>query len=104
MKRLQSIIDERRRGKEQEVPVQHHDVLEAMMNNVDEDGRPLTDEEMIDTLIVYLLAGHESSAHTGMWIMILLYQNPDVWQKALVSCALHLRLARSSQEFKNIHA
>lgn len=50
----------------------------------DEDGWTLEDEVIIDLLLSYLLAGHESSAHGILWTVIYLLQNPQVLQKAKV--------------------
>ena len=54
------------------------------MDVEDESGRKLTDEEIIDVLLMYLNAGHESSGHTMMWATTYLEQHPEVLQKAKV--------------------
>ncbi|KAK1286040.1 Ent-kaurenoic acid oxidase 2 [Acorus calamus] len=48
----------------------------------DENGRSLTDEEVIDVLIMYLNAGHESSGHITMWTTVLLQEHPEFLEKA----------------------
>lgn len=60
------------------------DMLDALLEAEDEDGRRLSDEEIIDVLIMYLNAGHESSGHTMMWATIFLQQHPHFLQKAKV--------------------
>lgn len=58
--------------------------MDALLDAEDEDGRRLSDEEIIDILIMYLNAGHESSGHTMMWATIFLQQHPQFLQKAKV--------------------
>lgn len=50
----------------------------------DEEGRMLEDEDIIDLLLVFLLAGHESSAHGILWTIIYLIDHPHVFQRAKV--------------------
>ncbi|KAK6143055.1 hypothetical protein DH2020_023403 [Rehmannia glutinosa] len=42
----------------------------------------LKDEEIIDVLVMYLNAGHESSGHITMWATLFLQKNPDVFKRA----------------------
>jgi ent-kaurenoic acid hydroxylase len=34
---------------------------------------------------MYLIAGHESSAHISMWATVFLQENPEIFAKAKVS-------------------
>lgn len=61
------------------------DMMDALLEAEDEDGRRLSDEEIIDVLLMYLNAGHESSGHTMMWAAIFLHQHPQFLQKAKVT-------------------
>uniref|UniRef100_A0A803MZT9 Ent-kaurenoic acid oxidase n=1 Tax=Chenopodium quinoa TaxID=63459 RepID=A0A803MZT9_CHEQI len=80
---FQAIIDERRAVKRDGVAIKaKSDIMDDLLEVKDENGRKLTDEEIIDLLIMYLNAGHESSAHTIMWATVLLQQNPEIFQKA----------------------
>lgn len=74
---LQEAVDERRALESGN----KEDVLNALLVAVDEDGNHLTDEEIIDILVMYLNAGHESSAHTMMWILIFLNEHPQILEK-----------------------
>ena len=58
--------------------------MDALLDVEDENGRRLSDEEIIDVLIMYLNAGHESSGHTMMWATIFLQQHPNFLGKAKV--------------------
>ncbi|PON56718.1 Cytochrome P450 [Parasponia andersonii] len=80
---FQSIVEERRfQRKDNLVPTKKKDMMDALLDVEDESGRKLTDEEIIDVLLMYLNAGHESSGHTMMWTTIFLEQHPDILQKA----------------------
>ncbi|CAN0900436.1 Ent-kaurenoic acid oxidase 1 [Linum grandiflorum] len=93
---LQSILDERRSKMKQEKVEEgetgskedgkkkrkKRDMMDELMRVEDENGRKLRDEEITDILLMYLNAGHESSAHVSMWATLLLYQHPDCLRKA----------------------
>lgn len=59
-------------------------MMEALLDAEDENGRRLDDEEIIDILVMYLNAGHESSGHITMWATLFLQEHPEVLQKAKV--------------------
>ncbi|CAN1825292.1 Ent-kaurenoic acid oxidase 1 [Linum perenne] len=80
---LQSVLDERRnRIKQEKKKKKKKDMMDELMRVEDENGRRLRDEEIIDILLMYLNAGHESSAHVTMWATVLLHQHPHCLQKA----------------------
>ena len=47
----------------------------------DEDGQPMSDQELRDEMITMLLAGHETTATSLSWVVHRLLQNPDVLEK-----------------------
>ena len=60
----------------------HGDLLTMFMQAVDEDtGERMTDAQLRDEVLTMILAGHETTATTLMWTLILLAQNPDVLTK-----------------------
>ncbi|KAJ7950682.1 Cytochrome P450 family ent-kaurenoic acid oxidase [Quillaja saponaria] len=79
---LQSVVDERRSRRSKTLTTENKDMMDALMDVEDENGRKLSDEEIIDILIMYLNAGHESSGHITMWTTILLQQHPEYLRKA----------------------
>ncbi|CAI0456344.1 unnamed protein product [Linum tenue] len=89
---LQSVLDERKSrikqedesGKQQLGKSKKVDMMDELMGVEDENGRKLRDEEIIDVLLMYLNAGHESSAHVTMWAMVLLHQHHDCLRKARI--------------------
>nr|XP_043626997.1 ent-kaurenoic acid oxidase 1-like [Erigeron canadensis] len=79
---LQPIVRERRNKREATQGMSTKDMLDALVDTEDENGKRLDDEDIIDTLIMYLNAGHESSAHLTMWATILLQGHPEYFQIA----------------------
>ncbi|CAN6588992.1 unnamed protein product [Malus baccata var. baccata] len=80
---FQSIVDERRaQRKSGNYYVKKKDMMDAMLDVEDDDGSKLTDEDIIDVLLMYLNAGHESSGHTIMWATVFLQANPEAFQRA----------------------
>ncbi|KAK4852992.1 hypothetical protein QYF36_002023 [Acer negundo] len=57
-------------------------MLDALLNVEDETGRKLEDDEIIDVLLMYLNAGHESSGHIIMWATVFLQAHPHYLHKA----------------------
>ncbi|KAI5655878.1 hypothetical protein M9H77_33065 [Catharanthus roseus] len=45
-------------------------------------GRKLSDEEIVDLIIIYFLAGNESTGHAVTWAIMLLQKHPQFLQKA----------------------
>ncbi|KAG8473837.1 hypothetical protein CXB51_035861 [Gossypium anomalum] len=79
---FQSVVNERRNERKTKKWLKKEDMLDALMEVKDEKGETLQDEEIIDIMLMYLNAGHESSAHTTMWAIIFLQQHPHFLQKA----------------------
>lgn len=80
---FQSILDDRKlRRKGNSQTKSKKDMMDALLDVEDENGRRLTDEEIIDILVMYLNAGHESSGHTIMWATLFLQGHPEFFQKA----------------------
>ncbi|MGH7558061.1 MAG: cytochrome P450 [Gemmatimonadota bacterium] len=66
------IIDEHRDGHDR------GDLLSALMQVRDEDGRPMDEKQLRDETITMLLAGHETTALALTWTWFLLSQHPEV--------------------------
>lgn len=60
------------------------DMMDRLMEVKDENGKELDDEEIIDVLVMYLNAGHESSGHITMWATVLMQKHPEVFKRAKV--------------------
>ena len=76
---LQAEINERR-TEEKEGDT---DVLSLMMAARDENGQPMSDEELRDELLTILFAGHETTATTLAWAFYQIHQRLDVREKLL---------------------
>ena len=74
--RLFQLIHERRMAAEP-----HDDVLSLLLSATDTEGRPLSDEEIRDELMTFLLAGHETTANALTWTWFLLSQYGSVRER-----------------------
>ena len=63
------------------------DIMALLVAARDEDGRPMSDEEIRDELVTMLLAGHETTATSLAWVIHRLMQNPDVLATARAEAA-----------------
>ncbi|KAG6511493.1 ent-kaurenoic acid oxidase 1-like [Zingiber officinale] len=79
---LQSVLNERKAMRRTNLSPTKNDMMDRLMEVEDANGRKLCDEEIIDVLIMYLNAGHESSGHITMWATVFLQEHPDVFEKA----------------------
>ena len=77
------IIRERRRSEND-----NGDLLSMLMSARDEDGSRMTDRQLRDEVMTFLLAGHETTALSLSWAWFLLTENPEAENK------LHHELAR----------
>ncbi len=68
------IIERRRRAQDSGSPPQ--DLLGLLMEARDEEGRPMTDQQLRDESMTLLLAGHETSANALSWTFYLLDRHP----------------------------
>lgn len=59
------------------------DILSLMMLARDENGEPMTDEELRDELMTLLVAGHETTASALAWALYWIHRLPEVREKLL---------------------
>lgn len=81
-KRIQSTVErcirrQRDRGKDD-------GLLGQLLSARDDEGKPLTDEQIRDELITLFMAGHETTALTLTWTLARLSLHPH-WQRQLVA-------------------
>ncbi|KAM0918708.1 hypothetical protein ACQ4PT_008686 [Festuca glaucescens] len=79
---LQGVLDERRAASAGRFAGASLDMMDRLIKVKDEYGRMLEDDDIIDILIMYLNAGHESSGHITMWATVLMQENPEVLARA----------------------
>ncbi|KAJ1386546.1 Cytochrome P450 [Sesbania bispinosa] len=80
-KLLQALMDRKRKRTNRETKTKK-DMMDLLMEVKDEEGTQLEDEDIIDILLIFLLAGHESSAHGVLWTIIYLIDHPHVLHRA----------------------
>lgn len=85
LKILQTELDERRAmRKSDDRQKAKKGMIDLMMEVEDENGTKLEDEDIKDLLLMFLLAGHESTSHAAMWTILYLHLHPEMLQKAKV--------------------
>jgi cytochrome P450 len=73
----ETIYAELARRRVQEDLAQRTDILSLLMQARDEDGEPMTDDELRDELVTLLLAGHETTATSVAWAIERLVRHPQ---------------------------
>ncbi len=73
--------------RKQQAPSQ--DILSLLMAVQDEDGQPMSAEELHDELLTLLLAGHEATTNAIIWALYWTHHTPPVLEKlrAELDCA-----------------
>ena len=75
---LYRVIAEHRRAPDLD---ERGDILSMLLLARDEDGQPLSDEELRDELMTLLLAGHETTASSLSWAFEQLTQKPQTLER-----------------------
>jgi cytochrome P450 len=76
---LQSVIEERRKS-----PDDRHDLVNMLLSASDpETGRTMSDAEIVDNLMTFITAGHETTALGLAWTFDLLARHSEVESKVL---------------------
>jgi cytochrome P450 len=70
----------RRRRADPEVE-ERDDILSLLVRATQEDGSPMSDQELRDELVTLLVAGHETTATTLSWALERLLRHPAAWQR-----------------------
>jgi cytochrome P450 len=85
LKRLDELLyDEIAERRKDERIGERLDLLSRMMRPA-EDGEALTDAELRDQLVTFLLAGHETTATTLAWVLHELAHRPDLLERARIA-------------------
>ena len=56
-------------------------MIDLFMEVEDEKGHKLEDKNIVDLLLLFLIAGHQSSASAVTWATIFLHDNPETLKK-----------------------
>ncbi|TKS63741.1 MAG: cytochrome P450 [Nitrospira sp.] len=73
--RIRSFIQNRRAPQHQN---QNEDMLSLLLAATDEAGQPLSDKEIRDELVTFMIAGHDTTANALTWTWYLLSQSSTV--------------------------
>jgi len=74
--RIQRFIDERRAS-----PMERNDFLSILLEARDDEGNPMSDEQVMAECLTLFGAGHETTATALTWAWYLLCQHPDIYEK-----------------------
>ena len=74
--RIQSFIDERRTN-----PGERNDFLSLLLQARDENGKHMSDKQIMAECLTLFGAGHETTATALAWSWYLLCQHPESYQK-----------------------
>jgi cytochrome P450 len=73
---IQHFIDVRRNSL-----TERNDFLSILLQARDEDGKPMSDEQLMAECLILFGAGHETTATALSWTWYLLCQHPEIYQK-----------------------
>ncbi len=73
---IQRFIDERRSN-----PMERNDFLSILLQAKDEDGKPMSDEQLMAECLTLFGAGHETTATSLTWTWYLLCQHPEIYRR-----------------------
>ncbi|KAJ4296385.1 hypothetical protein N0V90_006430 [Kalmusia sp. IMI 367209] len=77
-KTSQEVIDKRKQN-----PTEKKDLLNGMLNGVDtKTGEKMTEESIIDNMITFLIAGHETTSGLLSFTFYYLLKNPSAYERA----------------------
>ena len=72
-----------------EAPRERTDVLSLLLAARDEDGAPMSDQELRDEMVTLLLAGHETTATTLAWVLQYVLAHADVYARVRAELAAY---------------
>lgn len=78
-RQLFGLIAERRAAADRDA--ERTDILSLLLHARDEQGEPLTDQELRDELLSLVLAGHETTANSLAWIFERLLRTPAAYDR-----------------------
>ncbi|NJL09422.1 MAG: cytochrome P450 [Calothrix sp. SM1_7_51] len=74
-------------GERREQAEKRNDILSLLLSASDEDGNPMTDEELHDELMTLMLGGNETTATAMSWAFYWIHHLPEVREKLLQELA-----------------
>ncbi|XP_057858655.2 cytochrome P450 716B2 [Cryptomeria japonica] len=83
LKRLNSMVNLRRREIAEGKTAPDQDLMSCLITMKDDDNKSLTDEEIIDNMLVLMIGGHDTTASLLAQLVRMLYLNPHVYKSVL---------------------
>ncbi len=96
-----ALIAERRSRPPEATP---QDVLSLIVQARDENGQPLSDQQVVDHLKILLVAGHEMTTTLGAWLLYLLATHPAYLTRVRQELARVLPGSASAISFEALRA
>ncbi|KAL4271458.1 hypothetical protein GQ457_13G025020 [Hibiscus cannabinus] len=78
---IQPHLDERRYKNSDDRNIEKG-MIDLLLEAKDEDGEELENELIVNLLLGFLIAGHETTAHIASWLTIYLHDRPETLRKA----------------------
>lgn len=96
---VRSLIRQRQQDKGR-----HNDLLDMLLKaRYEESGQPMTEEQVIDEILIILIAGHETTANAISWSLYLLARHPDELRNAReASRSLELHEITGNEVLNNV--
>lgn len=69
-------------GKQDKQTAHGRDLIDILLQMRTADGRPFDTHTMVDEFVLFLFAGHETTAHTLGFALLELLRNPEVYRRA----------------------
>ncbi|QHO44902.1 Beta-amyrin 11-oxidase [Arachis hypogaea] len=100
---VKSVVEDRKTMlKNGEMLSEKKDLVDVLLELEDVNGRKLKGEDIVDLLILFLIAGHLSTATVMMWAMIYLSNNPLAFKKAKEEQEEIIKSRPPSQQYLSI--
>ena len=81
---MDRVVWERKVGKTKSNTEGKQDLLDLLLSAKDpETGEGLTDAEVRDDSMTFVLAGHETTANTMVWMLFMLMSRPQLWSECV---------------------
>ena len=74
---------EKRKEKRKEC-IETMDLMDSLMDIKDNEGNHLTDDEVVDNIVSFIVAGYVSTSLASVWALYYLSKSPKVLQKLRV--------------------
>ncbi|XVF41648.1 hypothetical protein PTKIN_Ptkin01aG0297000 [Pterospermum kingtungense] len=92
-----------RRARKNDEPNTKKGMIDLLLEVKGDDGEKLEDEHIVNLLLSFLFAGHETTAVAAMWLTIYPHDHPETLQKAKEEQEEIIKRRPSSQKDLTLH-